>query len=110
MDLATQRSADVSSKEAITTDGEKRQGKLARWAVVLAVGISIAVIGPPAGIAAESWRLLAIFAATIVGMIVQPLPGGAMVLLGVSALAVFQVMPIRDALAGYADPVVCLQT
>ena len=38
----------------------------------------------------EAWTLLAIFIATIVGSIVQPLTGSAMVLLGVVALALFR--------------------
>jgi DASS family divalent anion:Na+ symporter len=49
--------------------------------------------------------LLAIFVATIVGSIVRPVPGGAMVLLGVTAMALFGAMPSDRALAGYGDPV-----
>ncbi|MGB8510097.1 MAG: DASS family sodium-coupled anion symporter, partial [Pyrinomonadaceae bacterium] len=55
-----------------------------------------------------SWRLLAIFVGTIVGSIVRPVPGGAIVLLGVSALALFGVLPVQQALGGYADPIVWL--
>jgi len=55
-----------------------------------------------------SWRLLAIFAATIVGCILRPIAGGAMVLLGISALAIYGALPIREALGGYADPIVWL--
>lgn len=86
-----------------------RQGALlVRWGAVLGAGISIAVIPPPAEISVQSWRLLAIFVATIIGLIAQPLPGGAMVLLGVAAMALLGVMPVDQALAGYADPVVWL--
>lgn len=84
------------------------QGKLIRWAIVLAVGFGIAAIPPPVGITTASWRLLAVFAATVVGMIVQPIAGGAMVLLGVTTIALIGVMPIGQALSGYADPVVWL--
>jgi DASS family divalent anion:Na+ symporter len=101
-----------------------------KWAVVLGSGISIALITPPAGIKPESWRLLAIFVATIIGSIVRPLSGSAMVLLGITALALTRSMPLSQAaintlsnpndfkaietlrlksiLAGYADPVVWL--
>jgi DASS family divalent anion:Na+ symporter len=75
---------------------------------VLGAGIAIALIPPPAEITPQSWRLLAIFVATIIGLIAQPLPGGAIVLLGVAALALLGVMPVDQALAGYADPVVWL--
>lgn len=62
----------------------------------------------PAGITSQSWRLLAIFVATITGSILRPVPGGAMVLLGVSAIAITGALPVRQALAGYADPIVWL--
>ncbi|HXG94061.1 MAG TPA: DASS family sodium-coupled anion symporter [Blastocatellia bacterium] len=95
---------------ALSIDNRASQlkSKLIRWAAVLVVGLSIALVPPPVGIAIQSWRLLAIFMATIVGLIAQPLPGGAMVLLGVSAIAVFQVMSVGSVLVGYADPVVWL--
>lgn len=79
---------------------------LLRWAIVLGAGLAIALIPTPAGITPQSWRLLAIFVATIIGSILRPVPGGAMVLIGVSALAITGAMPVGQALAGYADPIV----
>src|SRR5687768_12464902 len=61
----------------------------------------------PSGITPASWRLLGIFAATIVGSIVRPLPPAAIVLLGITATPLFA-LPPREALGGYADPVVWL--
>lgn len=79
-----------------------------RWGAVLLTGAAIAVVPIPEGITRASWHLLAIFLATIVGLIVQPMPGGAMVLLGVLAVAVTGTMPVGEALSGYADPIVWL--
>ena len=90
------------------TDQIGWKNRLVRWAVVLLVAGGILLIPRPEDVPATSWRLLAIFAATITGSIVQPIPGAAIVLLGVTALALFKVLPINDALAGYADPVVWL--
>ena len=59
------------------------EGLAWRWAAVFATAIAILVYGAPDGITEQSWRLFAIFAATIVGSIVQPLPAGAIVFLGV---------------------------
>ena len=53
-----------------------------------------------------SWRLLAIFAATIVGSIVRPAPASSIVLFGVTAIAITGTMTPVDALKGYADPIV----
>ena len=79
---------------------------LIRWDIVLVIYIAVLLVPRPDGIALRSWQLLAIFIATIVGLIVQPIAGGAMVLIGILAIVLAGVMPIKDALAGYADPVV----
>jgi len=75
---------------------------------VLAVCAAIWFIPPPSGITPKSWHLLAIFVATITGSIVRPVPGGAMVLIGVAALALTGTLTTEEALAGYADPIVWL--
>jgi DASS family divalent anion:Na+ symporter len=84
------------------------RGKLIRWAIVLLVAMAVLLVPVPDGIAPKSWCLLAIFAATITGSIVRPVPGGAMVLLGISAVALTGVLSVDEALAGYADPIVWL--
>lgn len=97
---------------------------LIKWGVVVACALGVAFIPVPGGITPQAWRLLAIFVATIVGSILRPLPGGAMVLLGIAAIALTRSMPIREVeglsaaetetlrlkatLAGYADPIVWL--
>ena len=79
-----------------------------RWAIAVGLGLAIAAAPAPSGVAVESWRLFAVFAATIAGLIAQPAPGGFVVLLGITAIALFGIMPIQKALAGYADPIVWL--
>jgi len=95
-----------SEKESLNQMGFK--SRLLRWAVVLFVAIAILLIPVPDGVTVQSWRLLAIFAATITGSIVRPIPGAAVVLLGVTALPLFNVMTMNEVLTGYADPVVWL--
>jgi DASS family divalent anion:Na+ symporter len=79
-----------------------------RWLIVAACALAVAFCPVPEGIKRESWILLAIFLATIVGSIARPVPAGAMVLIGVAALPIFGALSIGDALKGYADPVVWL--
>src|ERR1044072_2508872 len=79
-----------------------------RWLGVLACGLGIAFFPKPASVTPESWTLLAIFIATIVGSILRPVPAGAIVLLGVAALATFKRLTIEKALQGFAEPVVWL--
>src|SRR5687767_11801589 len=95
-----------SEKESTERIGFR--SRLLRWMVVLLVAVGILLIPVPSGVTTQSWRLLAIFAATITGSIVRPIPGAAIVLLGVTALPIFNVMTINQALTGYADPVVWL--
>ncbi len=75
---------------------------------MLAVAGIILLIPVPSGITPKSWRLLAIFAATITGSIVRPIPGAAIVLLGIAALPLFRVLTITESLTGYADRFVWL--
>src|ERR1044071_3717382 len=84
------------------------RSRLLRWGIVLLVAVGIMLIPVPEGVTTQSWRLVAIFAATITGSIVRPIPGAAVVLLGVTALPVFKVLTINEVLTGYADPVVWL--
>jgi DASS family divalent anion:Na+ symporter len=88
--------------------GGRGPSPLVRWAIVVGSALAVAFAPVPAGVTPQAWRLLAIFAATIIGSIVRPLPAGAMVLLGVAATATLGVLPVATALGGYADPIVWL--
>jgi DASS family divalent anion:Na+ symporter len=79
-----------------------------KWAAVVASALLISLLPVPEGITLNSWRLLAIFTATIVGSIVRPVPAGAIVLLGISAVAISGALPVDQALRGFADPIVWL--
>ncbi len=103
-----------------------------KWAIVVGAGLAVYLAPVPQGITQQSWRLFAIFVATIIGSILRPVPGGAMVLLGIATVAITKSMPLSDAmirtvtdpanpdlkaiealrikatLMGYADPVVWL--
>ncbi len=82
--------------------------RLLGWAAVLGTGLLVLAIPVPQGIDASAWRLLAIFAMTIVGSMAQPMPAGALVLLAVCAAALTGALTPAQALGGYADPVVWL--
>jgi L-tartrate/succinate antiporter len=60
----------------------------ARLAVVVGVGVVIALIPPPAGLPVYAWRYFALFAAVIVGLILEPVPAAAVGLIGVTVAAV----------------------
>src|ERR671914_2059774 len=82
-----------------------RAGKLLLLALLyLVVGH---LIPHPDSVTPQGWRLFAIFLTVIVGMMLQPLPGAALVLVGLTA-AVLNGTPMREALGGFAEPSVWL--
>lgn len=82
-----------------------------RWiglgALVVIYFVLTAIPKPPA-VTPAGWRLFGIFGATVAGLVIEPLPGGAIVLLGVLAAAVLADLGITKALSGYGDSTVWL--
>jgi DASS family divalent anion:Na+ symporter len=77
--------------------------------VLIAVYLVVEYVVPrPAAVKPEGWRLTGIFLATIAGSILQPVPGGALVLIAITLASIFGGLTIHEALAGYADPTVWL--
>jgi L-tartrate/succinate antiporter len=54
----------------------------------IAVAIIVALIPPPEGLATHAWYFFAIFVGVIVGLMLEPLPGGAIGLIGVTVVTV----------------------
>jgi L-tartrate/succinate antiporter len=63
-------------------------GRLWRAMLPIAIAVIIALIPPPDGLAQHAWYFFAIFAGVIVGLMLEPLPGGAVGLIGVATVAV----------------------
>jgi L-tartrate/succinate antiporter len=60
------------------------------WKVLapLVLALVLALIPPPAGLAPHGWYFFAIFAGVILGLMLEPLPGGAIGLIGVTVVTV----------------------
>ncbi|XP_058209569.1 dicarboxylate transporter 1, chloroplastic [Rhododendron vialii] len=71
----------------------------------LATGVILWFIPPPAGVSKIAWQLLSIFLATIVGIITQPLPLGAVALLGLGAAVLTKTLPFAAAFSAFGDPI-----
>ena len=77
--------------------------------VLAALYLAIEFLLPrPASVTPAGWRLLGIFAAAIGALMLQPIPGGAAVLIAVILASVFGGLTIQQALGGYGDPTVWL--
>ena len=78
-------------------------------AILAAVYFAVVYLIPkPAAVKPEGWRLTGIFAATIVGSIIEPIPAGALVLLAVTLSALMGGLTITEALSGYSNSSVWL--
>ena len=73
----------------------------------ISVGIATVMwfVPPPAGVALQAWHLLAIFLGTIVGIITQPLPLGAVAMLGLGATMLTKVLTFPAAFSAFASEI-----
>lgn len=87
-------------------------GRLPDWkglAGVVAVGLAVYWLVPrPDGVTEEGWRLLGVFCSAIAGLVLRPLPGGAVLFLALVAAVWTGSMTIERALSGFATPAVWL--
>lgn len=74
----------------------------------IAIVLGIALIPAPQGISAEAWRLFAIFIGTIAGLILEPLPMGAVALIAIAVSALSRAVPYKAALSGFSNSTIWL--
>lgn len=96
--------------DSTLADGGKQLEPAAvlRLVIPLLVGLAIWFLPAPDGVKADAWHLLAIFVATIVGIIAKPLPMGAVAVMGIVATIVTKILEPADALSGFANPTIWL--
>ena len=84
-------------------------GRKAAAAVMPLLVLAIIWFSPvPVGLQVQAWHMLAIFAATIVGLLFQPLPPGAMMFLALAFSIVTKVLTEAKALSGFTNGTVWL--
>ncbi|BAU26934.1 DASS family divalent anion:Na+ symporter [Aneurinibacillus soli] len=84
----------------MTTSGEIKRIPLL---IMIAVGIMVWLVGPPAGVKPEAWHLLAIFVATIIGFIMKPMPMGSLSILAITTTVITGILPLKVALSGFSN-------
>lgn len=96
--------------------GEEAPRQAARTARVDAAGLGLVVLAggalwlvpAPEGVEPRAWRLLAVFVATMVGIVLRPLPMGAMAFVAVAFAVLSGTLTIAEATAGFGNTVVWL--
>jgi DASS family divalent anion:Na+ symporter len=84
------------------------QNKMARGAITAFIAAIIWFLPAPHGVMPQAWHLFAIFFGAIIGLILQPLPPGAVVLIATTATVLTNTLSINDAMSGYMNPTVWL--
>ncbi|CUU70678.1 anion permease [Campylobacter hyointestinalis] len=84
------------------------KSKFIKGLVVIAIGVFVWFLPHPDAVSAQAWHLFAIVLATILGLIFQPLPIGAVAFFGVTVAILTNVMKPSEALSGYASTTIWL--
>lgn len=74
-----------------------------RFFLVVSIGFLIWLVPRPEAVDPRAWRLLAIFVATIVGIIAKPLPIGAVAFVGIAATLATGTLTLAEALSGFTS-------
>ncbi|MDQ0205067.1 anion permease [Pectinatus haikarae] len=82
--------------------------RLVRGSIVLVSLMLIWLLPVPAGLTVEAWHIFAIFAAVILGFILQPMPLGAVALAGVTYPALIGLLKPSEVLAGFSNTTIWL--
>ena len=81
----------------------------ARLIALIALYLFVAVVCPrPAAVTPDGWRITALFLASIAGLMIQPLPGAALVLISLTLFVLVGHLPATRVLAGFSSPSVWL--
>jgi L-tartrate/succinate antiporter len=96
---------DLSARQSLTARG---QDGPRRWRIIvpIAVGLVLALLPPPAGLAPFAWRYLALFVATILALITEPLPPASIGLIAVTIGGAFGLVfsPVQRAAPSFNFP------
>lgn len=79
-----------------------------KLAIVIGIGAVLWFLPHPEAITPSAWHLFAVFAATIAGFILQPMPIGAVAFIGVTAGALLGVISVKTAISGYGNSTIWL--
>ena len=80
----------------------------ARLGAVVLVGAMLWLVPAPAGVEPRAWQLLAVFVATMVGIVLRPMPMGATAFVATGVAVLTDTLTIAEATAGFGSTVVWL--
>ncbi|MFV0482338.1 MAG: anion permease [Campylobacteraceae bacterium] len=82
--------------------------KIIKGIIVIMIGVVVWFIPHPEAITPQAWHLFAVVLATIIGLILQPLPIGAVAFFGIVVTVLTGIFKPSEALSGFANGTVWL--
>lgn len=103
----SEASPSVVAKAAASSPPEefKWGADMKNLGISVALGVAVWFCPAPTGVTPQAWHLLAIFVSTIVGIITQPLPLGAVAMLGLGAAMVTKTLTFAQAFSAFASEI-----
>ncbi|HSX11526.1 MAG TPA: anion permease [Chlamydiales bacterium] len=77
-------------------------------AIAAAIGLSIWFLPEPKGVSPQGWHLFALFVATMISIILKPLPMGVISIMALTVAVVTHTLSFADAFSGFSNDVVWL--
>lgn len=88
----------------------QKQGEV-NWKLLLicvAIGATIWFIPAPSGLETDAWHLFSIFVATIVALVIKPIPMGSTAILALTVIALTQILTLEQSLSGFQNTTIWL--
>lgn len=85
-----------------------KKKQLISFLIIILVGFAIWLLPHPEKVDTRAWHLLAIFIATILGIILKPMPMGALVILAMTASTLTHTLTLEETLAGFHNSIAWL--
>ncbi|WP_404335237.1 anion permease [Planococcus sp. 11815] len=88
----------------------QKQGEV-NWKLLLicvAIGATIWFIPAPSGLETDAWHLFSIFVATIVALVIKPIPMGSTAILALTIIALTQILTLEQSLSGFQNTTIWL--
>ncbi len=76
--------------------------------LTIAAGIAVFLLPVPAGVTQQAWNLLALFVATIIGFILQPLSIGGVAFVSIAFAMLAKILTPAQALSGFSNATIWL--
>ena len=86
-----------------TTKKKRSLPHVVRWAILLLIGVVIALVPCPGGLDQKAWYCFAIFVATIVGFMIQAAPMGVLSIVALALVAILNLAPITTVLSSFGS-------